>query len=60
MISTSYIYAIGEAYPNVQCHVVGDASDYDKLIWDAGDPIPEKAALDRWLANHPLPNIQEN
>lgn len=42
----SYIEIIGSNYPLVQCHILGDPTIYENLVWDAGDPIPPKEDLD--------------
>jgi len=48
-MSMTYMQAIGEGFPNTQCHSIGDGSVYDNIVHDAGDPIPEKAVLDTWI-----------
>ena len=51
MLSTipSYIEAIGEGFPTVQVSSLGDGTNYDMLVWSAGDPMPTKAALDTYI-----------
>jgi hypothetical protein len=45
----NYIEAIGEGFPNVNCHGVGDCNVYENIIWDDGDPLPSKAELDSYI-----------
>lgn len=47
----NYIYAIGEGFPTVGCHCVGDGSVYANIVWDSGDPIPTQAALDAYITS---------
>ena len=49
----TYIEAIGKGFPGVQCHAIGDGSTYESLVWDAGQPIPDKSTLDQWIAANP-------
>ena len=49
----TYIEAIGKGFPGVQCHAIGDGSTYESLVWDAGQPIPDKITLDQWIAANP-------
>ena len=49
----TYIEAIGKGFPGVQCHAIGDGSTYESLVWDAGQPIPDKTTLDQWIAANP-------
>jgi len=49
----NYIEAIGKGFPGVQCHTIGDGSTYESLVWDAGQPIPDKTTLDQWMAANP-------
>lgn len=51
---TSYIEAIGRGFPAVQCHALGDGTDYDSLVWESGAPLPSKEALDAWIAANPV------
>jgi hypothetical protein len=50
LVAYNYITAIGEGFPNTQCYVVGNGSVYEDIIWAQGDPIPDKATLDAWIA----------
>lgn len=50
---TTYLEAISRGFPAVQCHVVGDGSVYEDIVWDAGEPIPSKETLDTWIAANP-------
>lgn len=52
-MTMTYIGAIGIGFPGVQCHAVGDGSTYESLVWDAGEPIPPKEAIDAWIAANP-------
>lgn len=54
----TYIEAIGKGFPGVQCHVVGDTTDYSAIVWDAGEPIPSQATLDAWIAANPLASTE--
>lgn len=49
----NYIDIIGRGFPTVQCHIVGDTSIYENLVWDAGDPIPPQEVLDEYENNNP-------
>lgn len=51
MTMLSYTDAIGQGYPNVRVHALGDGTNYDLLSWTGGDPLPSKAELDSWIAN---------
>jgi hypothetical protein len=33
-------------YPNIDAQCLGDGSDYESIVWVAGDPLPSKAHLD--------------
>ena len=50
----TYIEAIGRGFPGVQCHAIGDGSSYESLVWDAGQPIPDKTTLDQWMQANPI------
>lgn len=50
----NYIEAIGEGFPGVNCHTVGDDSLYESIVWDSGDPIPSKDALDAFIQTYSL------
>jgi hypothetical protein len=50
----TYIEAIGKGFPGVQCHTLGDGSTYESLVWDSGQPIPDKATLDQWILANPV------
>lgn len=52
-MALSYMDAIGIGFPAVGCHIVGDPNVYENIVWDKGEPIPSKAALDAWLAANP-------
>ena len=54
----NYIEAIGIGFPLVQCHTLGDGSDYNSLVWDAGEAIPTKETLDTWIAANPKANSE--
>lgn len=43
---TNYIEIISTHFPGVNCHVVGSVYEYSDIVWDGGDPLPSKAALD--------------
>lgn len=45
----SYMSAIGENWPNVICKCVGDPNFYENIIWEGGDPLPDKSTLDAWI-----------
>lgn len=49
----SYLSAISIGFPLVQCHSTDDGSVYENLVWDSGEPIPPKSALDAWIAANP-------
>lgn len=49
----NYIDAIGLGFPTVHCHVVGDPSNYDNIVWEGGAPLPTQATLDQWMAANP-------
>lgn len=53
-MSYTYMQAIGTGFPEVQCHAIGDGSDYDTIVWDAGAPLPSKQTLDEWIAANPV------
>ena len=55
---TTYIEAIGKGFPGVQCHAIGDGSDYNSLVWDAGEPLPSKETLDQWILSNPQLNAE--
>jgi hypothetical protein len=42
----SYVELLGARVPPVVVTTIGDGSDYDTLVWQAGPPIPPKAELD--------------
>lgn len=48
----TYLEAISLGFPGVQCHVVGDENVYENLVWDGGNPIPDKVTLDTWILNN--------
>lgn len=50
-MTISYTDAIGQGYPNVRVHSLGDGMNYDLLSWTGGDSLPSKAELDSWIAN---------
>jgi len=54
----NYIEAIGIGFPLVQCHTLGDGTDYNSLVWDAGEAIPTKETLDAWIAANPKANAE--
>jgi hypothetical protein len=41
-----YIACLGKYYPSVFATCIGDATIYENIIHDSGDPIPSKAELD--------------
>ncbi len=49
----TYIDAISIGFPAVQCHTVGDGAIYTNIVWDAGNPLPDQATLDAWIAANP-------
>lgn len=51
-LSISYIEAIGEGWPAVQCSAPGCGTIYENIVWEAGDALPSKAALDAWIVEH--------
>ena len=52
MSTITYIEAIGDGFPTVQCSSPGDGSVYEDIVWEAGDPLPSKATLDDWISAH--------
>jgi hypothetical protein len=56
MSNYSYLEAISIGFPTVQCHCIGDGADYNSLVWDAGDPIPDQTTLDQWILSNPISN----
>jgi hypothetical protein len=48
-MSVTYIQALGNGYPLVQAHCIGDGSVYEDIVWDGGDPIPSKEDLDIYI-----------
>jgi hypothetical protein len=52
-MAISYIQAIGNGFPAVQCHALGDGTIYSNIVWDAGAPLPTQAILDAWIAANP-------
>lgn len=48
----TYMQAVGEGFPGVQCHAAGDGSVYEDIVWDAGLPLPSKETLDSWIASN--------
>jgi hypothetical protein len=59
-MSLNYMDAIGLGFPSVKCHVVGDPSNYDNIVWEGGSPLPNQVTLDQWLASNPTgpkPNV---
>ena len=59
MLSTipSYVEAISEGFPTVQVSSLGSDTDYDALVWNAGDPLPTKAALDAVILTQTKTNM---
>jgi hypothetical protein len=51
-MTMSYIEAIGNGFPGVDCHAVGDGTVYEDIVWDNGLPLPSKEALDAWVASN--------
>jgi len=51
-MTVSYIKAISIGFPNVQCSCIGDGSDYDNLVYEAGDSIPSKQDLDDYITEN--------
>ena len=49
-LNYTYMEALGQAWPNVQAHCMGDGSVYEDITRVAGDPLPTKAELDAWIA----------
>lgn len=52
-MSHTYIQAISMGFPLVHCHALGDGSVYESIVWDSGEPLPSKEALDAWIAANP-------
>lgn len=55
MATYTYMEAIGQGFPGVECHAAGDGILYEEITWDAGNPMPSKETLDAWIANNPKP-----
>lgn len=53
----TYIEAISNGFPTVQCHAIGDGTVYEDIVWDAGPAIPSKEALDAWIAANPCATL---
>lgn len=51
-MSYTYMQAIGNGFPDVQCHSFGDQDLYENIVWDAGSPLPSKETLDSWIASN--------
>lgn len=51
-MTIKYIDAISEGFPNTQFSYIGNVSDniYENIVWESGDPIPEKSVLDTWIS----------
>ncbi len=45
-MALNYIQIIGKQFPNVGCYCTGSGSTYESIIWESGDPLPDKSALD--------------
>lgn len=45
----TYIDAITQGFPNTQVSSPGIGDVYEDLIYEQGDPIPEKSVLDAWI-----------
>lgn len=45
----TYIQAIGDGFPKVHCHAIGDGTIYSNIVWDSGDPLPTQATLDSYI-----------
>jgi hypothetical protein len=46
VLKPTYIEAISALTPSIDVTSIGDGTDYDLLVWQGGDPLPSKAALD--------------
>jgi hypothetical protein len=51
-MALTYMQAISQGFPDVQCHAPGDGDVYEDIVWDAGSPLPAKATLDQWIASN--------
>lgn len=51
IVVPSYISAVGDGWPLVQCTSIGAGTVYEDIVWRGGDPLPAKAALDTWISN---------
>jgi hypothetical protein len=51
-MAKTYIQAIGEGFPNVQCHAPGEGDVYETIVWDSGFPLPAKETLDEWILSN--------
>ena len=49
-MTMTYIQAISLGFPGTYVSAPGDGSVYEDLVWEAGNPIPSKTALDEWIA----------
>jgi len=49
----NYLEILSLGWPLVQAHTWGDPFIYADLVWDGGDPLPTKAALDAWAVANP-------
>ena len=52
-MALTYIQAITLGFPLVHCHVEGDGSVYEDIVWDSGEALPTQATLDSWIASNP-------
>ena len=51
--------AIGNGFPEVQCHSYGNENLYENIVWDAGPPLPSKETLDSWILSNEYTLNQE-
>lgn len=58
-MTITYIEAIAYGFPAVQCHAVGDGSDYSTIVWDSGAALPTQETLDSWIAANPTAGTVE-
>lgn len=57
MANYSYVQAVGQGFPLVNCHANGRGEQYAELTWDSGDPLPSQATLDAWIIANPIPVV---
>jgi hypothetical protein len=45
-MALTYVQVLSSAYPHVLFSTIGDGSNYEDIVWEGGDPLPDQATLD--------------